>query len=329
MKTQNKYLLIPLIFFLQFFHSCSSDEAVDEVTIMPEPVYTVTDLDTTIEENPEDGNVLGSLSTNLPGSLTYTSSNPAFSFDTASREVTVADKAVFDYESNTTLTGTITISNGKDSVTSIITITLTDFVDAIEALLTTSKETYTNAASGDWIEITKDEFETLETNIEAISYSGLAGDLYPEEVSSHGAFNPSSGTGVTVANQTDAVMPAGSYLFAFRSHIGSGIFTKTEANKLKISEESNSQGFVDIGLPLPQQQELVQEVFFVLKGNLIPTENPAYLALFIKGGNGIGLNKIDDAVYWLDSNDSSNLRREGMGNRYAYQGLSTTKLQWE
>lgn len=332
MKTQNKYVLLPLIFCLQFFLSCSSDDA-DEVAMMPEPdpVYTVTDLDTTIEENPEVGTILGTLTTDLPGSLTFTSSNPALGFDIASLEVTVADKAAFDYESNTSLTGTITISNGEDSVTSSITITLTDFVDAIEALLTTSKDVYVSASSGDWIEVTKDEFEALENQLEEISHSGISQGDYDFDINTAvGISGGSNDTrGRTVANVSDATLPIGSYLFGIRFYVGTGIFGVCEGNKIKLSETSASEGYIDIGNPLPEKTSTEREVFFILKGNLTATINNGYLAFYYAPKNGGGFKESNE-FHYRSLNDATGFfgdPRQGL--TYAYQGLSTTKLQWE
>ncbi|TMM55962.1 cadherin repeat domain-containing protein [Maribacter algarum] len=332
MKTQNKYVLLPLIFCLQFFLSCSSDDA-DEVDLMPEPdpVYTVNDLDATIEENPEDGTILGTLTTDLPGSLTFTSSNPALGFDIASLEVTVADKAAFDYELNTNLTGTITITNGEDSVTSSITITLTDFVDAIEAHLTISKDAYASASSGEWIEVTKDEFEALENQLEEISHSGISQEDYDFDINTAVGFSGGNNDtrGRTVAHVSDATLPIGSYLFGIRFYAGTGIFEVSEGNKIKLSETSITGEYFDIGNPLPEKTSTEREVFFILKGNLTATTNSAHLAFYYAPKNGGG-RKVSNGFRYESSRDATDFAGDPrQGHTYAYQGLSTTKLQWE
>lgn len=332
MKSQNKYLFVPLIFCLQLLLSCSGDDPDDEMAIIPEPdpIYSVSDLDATIEENPEDGTVLGTLSTDLPGSLTFTNSNLAFDFDVASLDVTVADKAAFDYESNTTVTGTITISNGKDSVTSSITITLTDFVDAIEGLLTTSKDVYESASSGDWIEVTKDEFEALENQLEEITHSGTAPEDYDFINTSTGISLGANDTiGYTLANVSDVTLPAGSYLFGIRFFVGTGIFGVCEGNKIKLSETNASEGYDDIGNPFPEKTSTEREVFFVLKGNFSATTNIAHLALYFGPANG-GTRKDSSGFSHLQSGDITDFVNVAVeGSTYAYQGLSTTKLQWD
>ena len=333
MKSQNKHLFVPLIICLQLVLSCSSDDSDNELAKMPEPdpVYTVTDLDATIEENPEEGTVLGTLSTDLPGALAFTSSNAAFGFDVASLEVTVADKDAFDYESNTTLTGTITLSNGEDSVTSSITIALTDFVDAIEELLSTSKDAYVSASSADWIEVTKDEFEALEKQLEEVSHSGTSPEDYDFDMNSTGfSLGNSDTTGRTVANISDATLPEGSYLFGIRFYVGTGIFGVCESNKVKLSETNVSVGYVDIGNPLPEKTSAEREVFFILKGNFSATMNSGYLALYYAPKNGGTLKDSSIESVHFQTGDISDFAVNALQDfTIAYQGLSTTKLQWE
>ncbi|MEX0290516.1 MAG: cadherin repeat domain-containing protein [Flavobacteriaceae bacterium] len=328
MQPQNYHFTKTLLVLCAgFILSCSS-EGDDAPMVEPDPIYIVSDLDTTIEENPETGTVLGTLSTDLPGTLTYTSSNTAFDLDVASLEVLVADKSAFDYELNTTVTGTINLSNGEDTVTATITINLTDFEDAIENLLTSSKDAFIAANIGDWIEITEEEFTALETSLEDISYSGVGEGDYPDDPTTYFSFFPGP-PGSTVANSTDELIPAASYLFAVRMFAGSGIFTNTLGNKIKISETANNEGFQDIGTSLPEHTTVDGKGFFVLKGNTTPTVNSAYLGIYVEDGNGIGAvsNPVD--MYFIQHEDATDLSLESTGFHFSYQGLSTTKLQWE
>ncbi len=332
MKTQNKYLFASLILCLLMLSGCSSDGTDDEIAIVtePDPEYTVDDLSATIEENPEDGAVLGTLSTDLPGTLSFTTDNPAFGFDPTSLEVTVADRTAFDYELNTSVTGTLTITNGQDSVESIISITLTDFIDAIEGLLSTSKDAYVSASNGDWIEVTKDEFETLESQLQEVTHSGTTPADYDFINTSTGiSMGTGDSAGFTLANVSDATLPVGSYLFGIRFFVGTGIFGVCENNKVKLSETNASEGYVDIGNPFPEKTSIEREVFFVLKGNFSATTNIAHLALYFGPANG-ATRKDSSGFSHLQSGDITdfvNVPTEG--STYAYQGLSTTKLQWE
>jgi len=330
MKTQNKYLLLPFIFCLLVLLSCSSDDNDNEVAMMPEPEYSVSDLSETILENPENGTLLGTLSTDLPGTLNFTSSNAAIGFDVASLNVTVADKTAFDYELNTTVIGNLTLSNGTESVTATITITLIDLGDAIEMVLSTSKNAYIAASAGDWIEVTKEEFESLETQIEAISYSGMNEEEFVFENFTTGiSLGNNTTLGYTIANSTNATLSEGSYLFAIRFLVGTGIFGISEGNKVKLSETSVTEGYVTIGNALPEKTSEEREVFFVLKKNLIPTVNEGYLALFIAPTNGSARGNFGGSSYFQTGEITEFTRDPLEMITQAYQGLSTTKLQWE
>lgn len=108
--------------------SCSDDEV--------EPiVIEASDFAATIAENPTVGQVLGTItaSTNR-GTLSFamgTSSafNGAFAVNASSGQLSVADPAFFDFETNPTVTGSVVITNGPESKTVTITITLTDVVE--------------------------------------------------------------------------------------------------------------------------------------------------------------------------------------------------------
>ena len=329
MKTQNCHFTKAFLFICTVLILACSKENDDAPIVEPDPVYIVSNLDTTIEENPETGTVLGTLTTDLPGTLTYVSSNAAFDLDVASLEVFVADMVAFDYELNTSVTGTITLSNGEDAVSSTITITLTDFVDAIEMLLTTSKDAYTSASPGDWVEITSSEFELLESELEEVKYSGTPVDEYSFTLPTGVSLGSNDSTGFTIANITDATITPGSYIFAIRFISGTGIFEVTEGNRIKVSETSVAEDYITIGNPLPEKTSSEREVFFVLKGNTTATTTTGHLALYMGPANGVG-RKDSSRFFHFGAGDLSMFSADPMeGATYAYQGLSTTKIQWD
>ncbi len=89
----------------------------------------------TIDENPTDGQLLGTVSATsdagatLTYSLTTSGNATAFAIDATTGELTVADASQFDFETNPTLTATYTADNGKVSEQGTITITLNDVDD--------------------------------------------------------------------------------------------------------------------------------------------------------------------------------------------------------
>ncbi|MGI9549800.1 MAG: hypothetical protein ACR2MT_01270 [Aurantibacter sp.] len=332
MKTQNSFftktlllLLLPLMF------ACSKDNDNDEMVITPPSIdYTISDLEATIVENPGDATVLGTLTTDLPGTLIFTTDNAAFGFDVSTLEVLVADATTFDYELNTTVSGSITLTNGDESVTASITITLTDFVDAIEAILTTSKTAYSTASQGAWVEVSISEFEALGNELEEVGYSGTTIDEYIFDDGSIGTSLGNNDTmGFTLANVSDATLEEGSYLFGLRFFVGTGVFGVCEGNKVKLSETSSSVGYTDIGNPLPEKISTEREVFFVLKGNVTATTNTGHLGLYFAPTNGATIKESSGLTHFEGGDRSEFVIEPNQGWTYAYQGLSTTKLQWE
>ncbi|MEL6535884.1 MAG: cadherin repeat domain-containing protein [Bacteroidota bacterium] len=99
---------------------------------VPEPVIEVTIEDFTgmIEENPTNGDVVGTLNitTNTGSvSLEVTEEDPAGAIAiSASGEVTVADASLFDFEANPTITATVVGTNQNATTTATLTISLTD-----------------------------------------------------------------------------------------------------------------------------------------------------------------------------------------------------------
>ncbi|NAS12009.1 hypothetical protein [Poritiphilus flavus] len=332
MKTQKTLCKRWLIFpFLILALACSSDDSEDEQDPdgNPDPEYTISDLEATIVENPEAGFILGSLTTDLPGSLTHTLSSDAFAFDPATLEVSVADESVFDYELNTVVSGTITVSNGSESLTATITITLTDFVDVIEGLLTTSRDAYLAAEQGDWIEITAEEFESLEEEMEDVSYSGTSKEDYSFPVLIGTSLGNSDTLGFSITNVTDATMPEGSYLFAIRFFSGSGVFEVTEGNKVRISETGFREGYTAIGNPLPEKTSEDREAFFVLKYNYSPVNTTGYLSMYYAPRNGASRKDSSEAFHFQSGEVEEYVNDPSSGSTYAYQGLSTTTIQWD
>ena len=101
-------------------------------------MVTATDFTVTIDENPINGQSLGTLvATSSSGvasfSLTTESPAGAFSVNPVSGELTVADASLFDFETNPVLTGTFTATNGATSDVANITVNLNDVVEAVSA----------------------------------------------------------------------------------------------------------------------------------------------------------------------------------------------------
>ncbi len=120
-----------LVFVLISFASCSEDSND------PNPFesnITASDFSITMNENPENGQVIGSISaTTNQGSILYTfvEQTPAnaFTIDSNSGELKVLNKQLFDFETNPIITGEIQLSNGFLFKSVSVTITLNDLVE--------------------------------------------------------------------------------------------------------------------------------------------------------------------------------------------------------
>ncbi|MEY8780958.1 hypothetical protein AB9K32_11055 [Allomuricauda sp. XS_ASV26] len=96
-------------------------------------------LEVTIDENPTNGQVIGSLQTigNASGfAITDQSPQGAMDIDANTGELTVADASLFDYETNPTLTATVTIVDADDPVT--VTVNLENVIEVTAQDLTAS-----------------------------------------------------------------------------------------------------------------------------------------------------------------------------------------------
>lgn len=98
---------------------------VEEITV------STSDLVVTIDENPTNGQLLGTVEgiTNTGSvafSITDESPNGAFSINETSGELTVRDSDLFDFEVNPQLLATIRVQNGEASKNSQVTINLND-----------------------------------------------------------------------------------------------------------------------------------------------------------------------------------------------------------
>jgi len=126
-------LRVLLIFAAILLNSCSKDS--DDPTPQETPITVSTaDFSKTMDENPTTGQVIGTIvgSTN-EGSVTFSiieqTPSGAFSIDSASGELKVADETLFDFETNPTITGTVKVANGTVSKNALVTITLNDLVE--------------------------------------------------------------------------------------------------------------------------------------------------------------------------------------------------------
>ncbi|UXP32722.1 DUF1566 domain-containing protein [Reichenbachiella agarivorans] len=106
--------------------SCKEDESLsDSITV------TVEDFSVRINEEPSAGQILGTVEAStsegeVSFALTTQSIEGAMAINATTGQLTVAKPSAFDYETNPTITGTVTVSNGDVAETGSIMIILTD-----------------------------------------------------------------------------------------------------------------------------------------------------------------------------------------------------------
>lgn len=325
MKNFKKELLLAL--FSIVIISCSKDDGPIVTTV------TTANLTKNIDENSGNGAVIGTVTGasntgTVNFSITSQIPNGALAINTTTGELTVADTAIFDFETNPTITAIVSVADGEVTNNSNVTVNLND-IDDIEFLLSESKKGYSNAANGEWILVTEAEYNTLATKLNNVS---ITGTTEAEFNSSSASYKGVFGEFTTATINTATTMPTGGYLFAFKYEVDPQNDEVTTA-QVKQSSTSNYSGFADIGGELPSHSHGSEKTFyFVLKGNSTATTNTGYIA-FSKGKDSRTTHKIiGGAQYHYADGNTNNLGPAIFmgtnGIRWMNQGLVTTQKQW-
>ena len=138
---KNIKLLSLYVLLGTFVYSCNSE--IDE----PKTTITAKDFAVTIAENPTGDQLLGKINAQTnTGTITYSlnQQDPSGAFEvTSSGEVKVANAALFDFETNKTLSALVMLKNGDAVKTIDITVTLTDvdetLINSSEVLISSKK----------------------------------------------------------------------------------------------------------------------------------------------------------------------------------------------
>jgi len=183
MKNFKTIITIAFMAMTLLFISCGSDD--DAVTIVNE--ITVDDLTVTIDENQTNGQVVGTVVTTqtvgggtIEFSITTQTPTGALSIDSSSGELSVADAALFDFETNPVITATISVVGASN--TGVVTVNLNDINElSVLDLVETIDENPTNGdivgtvqASGDG---TFSYSITSQTPTGALSIDATTGEL--------------------------------------------------------------------------------------------------------------------------------------------------------
>lgn len=119
------------VFFIviTLFIACSEDEPTPESNIV------ITPFEATIDENPDVGTVIGNIEvTGAEGSLQYilSAETPSGAMAISNNgELSVADPALFDFETNPQLTATVEVTADNGTATSTITVNLNNINESL------------------------------------------------------------------------------------------------------------------------------------------------------------------------------------------------------
>lgn len=319
MKTILKISSCFILTLLLFTFSCSSDDDSGG-----SDTFNVDNLVTNFDENPLANASIATIQATSSGTLSFsiTSQTPvgALSISATTGELTVANAALFDFETNPIINATVSVIDPDNMEIANVTINLND-LDSIADFLTTSEVAYAAAADGDWVMVTEVEYNSLAGNLNEVSKIGSS-DVEYNDASPIATSNPSSWV---ASNVTTANIPNNSYVYAFKYHAVN--VTDNITSKVKLSS-SISDGYSDLGGVLPTHSGTSVDVHFVLKGSNVIT--PAGYIAFYKGQNVIlGLKNItgNQSYYWVGGDVNSGLSIQ-TDYKILYQGLSTTQKQW-
>lgn len=126
-----KLSLIALLSGFIMLNSCNDDETPSN----PDITITTSNFNTQIDENPNSGDILGTISASVsdgssPTFAISTESAPgAFALNANSGQLSVANASLFDFERNTVISAVITISAGDISETITASVGLNDVED--------------------------------------------------------------------------------------------------------------------------------------------------------------------------------------------------------
>lgn len=281
---------------------------------------SASDLQITIDENPINGQSLGTVATNINGTLVYSISdqnpNGAFAINSVTGEISVADASKFNFEINPILEATISVTNSEQTANSVTSVSLND-IDDVWYFLSDSREAYMNAAPNDWIKITENEYNAIAENIIDITKCGTSDSEY----NSNTTYTNGSGN-YTWLNDNDKTIPSNSYLFAFKLNSWANNGSSTN---VKLSSSDASGPYITVGTNLPEYNS--GDNYFVLKSSIEATQNETHLGIF--GSVSLGAKVLSGSVYRYSFGNAEILTEVADGFIILFQGLSTTVKQWD
>ncbi len=283
-----------------------------------------TDRTITIDEHLGQGTVIGKVKESLEGNYVFSiaeqNPNGAIEVNAATGELYVADEELFDFEVYPELTTTIHVANTEGSTSVTITVQLED-IDDMVFFLEASRQAYLEAADGDWILITEQEYNQLANRIAGVVKSGTDDTQYVlEGTTRYELFE------ATCGNYNSHTIPENHRLFAFKYFATE---EDVEGVNVKISLADVAPAYVSLPTVLPLHGSGNQ--FFVLKGGSDPAIRELRLGMYAaKGGLLVTDAQLDSQVLLARGNKEVLDEFPPQENAVVrYQGLSTEIIQWD
>ncbi len=233
----------------------------------------------------------------------------------------IKDTNVFDYEVNTSINAVIEVQNGTNKEEANLIINIEDQDIFLESL-STSKTKYELADKGNWIEVTKEEYEKLE-KAKDINESGINSYQFPNTLDSGLDWSTTLRTNCAYGDSVKKI-PANNYLFGFRY-----LYTKNFTQpfiKVKTSSTDYKSDFNDFGNKFPDHSGMGIH-YFIYKGDRIPTTEETFLGVSCQI-IGYAYPVVEGFNIQYENGDASTLPYGSLKGMIFYQGLSTGKVQW-
>ncbi len=290
---------------------------------------TIVVNDTTfmIMENSDVSASVGTLAaTTNHGSVTFSiksqSIDGALAIDENSGEMTVADASVFDYETNTSLTAVVSVMNGTKTMDANVTVEIED-QNVFLSSLTDSKSAYESAKDGDWIEVTKAEYETLQA-IMSVNEVGVSSESFPNNLATAEDWSGGGLYSNTISGDSSISISSGSYLYGFKYYSTSD--DPQTGVKVKLSSTGFETGFNDFGNPLPTHSGKGVH-FFIYKGDRVAVTAESFIG--VMGWYLAYAYPRSSFSVPHSAGDTDDFTGFHHSDHLMYlQGLTTTKVQW-
>lgn len=210
-RMKNRITLFSLLLGAVLFVQCEKDDTGGGTD--PDITVSTTDFTGSIDENPSAGDMIGTISGSTnSGNVTFTLASEsvagAFNVGSSSGALTVADASLFDFETNPTLSGTVTVANGSVSQTSNITVNVNDVDEMMTTIWSGATMTFSKGAD---IDPTTEAGQDRITDLVWLTRGTSNGHLYNAKSETEDGTTTPSGTQWAAGTTADSNLSFGTF----------------------------------------------------------------------------------------------------------------------